>query len=243
MKWRFIYRGMKARFRDQKVEIKSLVKALQPVDIAIDVGCNKGSYLWALSRAVPQGQVVAFEPQPLLVDYLEKACDVSGLRNVRIVGMGVSDRQTTLTLAVPGGDATSPGASFEDAVKQREKFQAYEVQTVTLDQYFQDCHSHIGAVKIDVEGHELAVIRGARELLLSHRPVVVCESEQRHMSKGCVNDLFDLMIELRYEGYFVDDGQLKPISEFVPSIHQSEIGERFWDQPHYCNNFIFIPKQ
>ena len=242
MKWRFIYRGMKARYRDQKLELQALIHALKPDDIAVDVGANKGSYLWSLSRAVPQGKVIAFEPQPLLVQYLNKACEVSGLRNVEIIGKGVSDQQTVLTLAVPGGGITSPGASFEEAVKQREEFQSYEVETITLDQYFHHSSLHIGAIKIDVEGHELAVIRGAREILVTHRPVVVCESEQRHMSQGSVKDLFNLMNELGYEGQFVDDGYLRPVSEFVPAIHQSEIGDRYWDQPHYCNNFIFKPK-
>ena len=243
MKWRFIYRGMKARYRDQKIELKTLINALKPDDIAVDVGANKGSYLWSLSRAVPLGKVIAFEPQPLLVQYLNQACDVSGLRNVEIVNMGVSERQALLTLAVPGGGETSPGASFEEAVKQRETFLSYEVKTISLDEYFKHTHFHVGAIKIDVEGHELAVIRGAKGVLQTHRPVVVCEAEQRHMSKGSVKDLFELMIELGYEGHFVNGGRLMPVSEFIPDLHQSEVGDRYWDHPLYCNNFIFQAKQ
>ncbi len=239
MKWRFIYRGMKARYRDQKIELKTLVNALKPDDVAVDVGCNKGSYLWALSRAVPKGRVVAFEPQPLLVEYLNKACFESGLNNVLIEGKGVSDRNDVLSLAVPGGQATSPGASFEDAVKKRESVQAYDVETIKLDDYFNNEAKHIGAIKIDVEGHELAVIRGAQHILSRHRPIVVCESEQRHMSQGHVTDLFELMEKIGYSGQFVDAGVLRPLSDFIPAVHQSEQGDRFWDQPHYCNNFIF----
>ena len=75
MKWRFIYRGLRARFRDQNLEITALINHLKEDDVAIDVGANKGSYLWALSKAVPRGKVIAFEPQQKLCDYLRKDKD------------------------------------------------------------------------------------------------------------------------------------------------------------------------
>ena len=84
MKWRFIYRGLKARYRDQRLELRALTQTLRSTDIAIDVGANKGSYLWSLSKAVPRGRVVAFEPQPLLADYLRQACQRAGLTNVQV---------------------------------------------------------------------------------------------------------------------------------------------------------------
>ena len=137
MKWRFIYRGLKARYRDQKQEICALIKNLKSDAIAVDVGANKGSYLWSLSRSVPNGQVYAFEPQPLLADYLKSACGAAGLGNVTIVQKGVSNREGILSLAIPGGKDTSPGASFEDAVKKRESCKFIDVATITLDEFFQ----------------------------------------------------------------------------------------------------------
>ena len=241
MKWRFIYRGLKARYRDQRLELMAMTQALKSNDIAIDVGATKGSYLWALSKAVPKGKVVAFEPQSLLSTYLVQACCSAGLNNVLIESIGVSNRDQILTLAIPGGLATSPGASFEAAVRDREECKTLEVQTVTLDHYFARMEGRIGAIKIDVEGHELAVLEGARELFMAHRPVVVCESERRHMSTGCVADVFAFFRGLGYRGWFIRAGVLLDISEFSPDVHQAEIGDRFWDSPSYCNNFIFRP--
>jgi FkbM family methyltransferase len=241
MKWRFIYRGLKARYRDQRLELLALSQALRPTDIAIDVGANKGSYLWALSRAVPRGRVVAFEPQPLLADYLIQVCQEAKLNNVMVESLGVSNEDQRRVLAVPGGGATSPGASFEAAVRDREACKTIDVNVVTLDRYFEHATNRIGALKIDVEGHELAVLEGARELLTAHRPVVVCESERRHMSTGSVADVFAFFSELGYEGFFVGQGELLPVEIFDPALHQSEIGERFWDSPTYYNNFIFRP--
>lgn len=240
--FRFVYRGLRAQYRDQKYEIRSMLSALKADDTALDVGCNKGSYLWALSHAVPRGRVIAFEPQPVLVDYLNQACARSGLRNVTIEGAGVSSTSGALRLAVPGGGASSPGASFEAAVAARETCRFIDVPTYALDSYFLDRPvQRIGAIKIDVEGHEMSVLAGAQAILERHRPVVVCECEQRHMSSGSVSDLFKLFRDLRYSGYFAQHGAATPVEQFAPAVHQKQIGERFWDAKDYFNNFVFFP--
>lgn len=239
---KFFYRGWKARFRDQKYEVASIRSALRKDDIAVDVGCNKGSYLWAMSSAVPNGKVVAFEPQPVLVDYLKNACARSRLDNVTIEGAGVSSACGTLRLAIPGEGDSSPGASFETAVSNREKCRFLDVPTYSLDKYFQHKPGHIGAIKIDVEGHEMAVLDGARETIKRNRPLVVCESEQRHLTGGDVLDLFTFFRSLDYNGYFSTRDSILPVEEFRPSIHQKQIGERFWDAKDYYNNFVFFPR-
>jgi FkbM family methyltransferase len=241
MKWRFIYRGLKARFRDQRQEIQALLAGLQPDQWAIDVGANKGSYLWSLSRAVPRGRVVAFEPQPVLARYLDEACRSAGMDNVQVEGAGCSLRSGHQQLAIPGGGESSPGASFEAAVAQRESCNYVTVPTHSLDDYFRENAAPIGAIKIDVEGHELSVLRGAERLLRMHRPTVVCECEQRHISQGRVQDVIDFMSSLGYQGMFLHRKKWIDAADFDPAIHQRQEGDRFWDAPDYCNNFLFVP--
>lgn len=241
MKWRFIYRGLKAKYRFEVQEIKALEAALKPDDLAIDVGSNKGSYLWSLSKAVPQGMVYAFEPQPIFSEYLTQACLKASLNNVKVEACGVSDSQGVLTLAVPGSDSTSPAASFEKAVMQRGPHQTYEVPVLKLDDYFHNENRHIGAIKIDVEGHELAVIRGALKLIQKNKPVIVCESENQHISDGRVEDVVQYILDLGYDGWFVHRGKLKPIEEFNSNIHQVNDILNFTMHPDYCNNFVFKP--
>lgn len=238
MKWRFIYRGLKARYRDQRSELKALISTLRPDDIAVDVGANKGSYIWSLSHAVPDGHVVAFEPQPLLSEYLRLACPAAGLRNVIIVGAGASSKSGHLTLAIPGRGESSPGASFEEAVRQRETCRTVRVPTHALDDYFASEKRRIGAIKIDVEGHELAVLEGAREILARHAPMVVFECEARHMTHGSVESVLTFLRDHSYDGVFVCGSKLIPVSQFDPAKHQRQQGERFWHARDYCNNFI-----
>ena len=44
-----------------------------------------------------------------------------------------------------------------------------------------------------------------------------------------------------YRGEFFGPDGLRPIAEFRPEVHQSSDGDRFWDRPGYCNNFLFVP--
>ncbi|MBM3778621.1 MAG: FkbM family methyltransferase [Acidimicrobiia bacterium] len=237
----FLARGWKARFRDHRAEIAALTGALEPTDIAVDVGANKGSFLPSLARALPKGLVVAFEPQPVLATYLRDAVRRAKLSNVLIEAVGVSDRAGTLSLAIPGDSESSPGASFEDAVRARGRCRVIDAPVVTLGQYFAYEPRHIGAIKIDVEGHELSVLRGAEQILRAHRPIVVCESEDRHISTGGVTAVLAFFASLGYEGFFVHRGRLVPVADFNPLRHQRAEGERFWDDRDYCNNFIMSP--
>jgi len=237
MNLRFVYRGLKARYRDDRCELAALIGALRPDNIAVDVGANKGSYLWSLSRAVPNGRVIAFEPQPRLADYLSRACIATGLRNVVVENAGVSEQNGNMTLAIPG-EGDSPCASFELAVRSRESCRTIEVQVYSLDEYFASEKARIGALKIDVEGHELSVLQGATMVLAKHAPLIVCECESRHMSEGNIGTVLDFFRDHSYDGFFVQRSRLVPISEFKSDIHQMQVGERFWDSPDYCNNFI-----
>lgn len=238
MKLRFLYRACKARFRDQKQEISALLKAVHPGDTVVDIGANKGSYLWWLSRAAGFGRVVAFEPQKELADYLTGACRACNMKNVIIEPFAVSERSGETVLNIPG-EAASPEASIESVITLHEKCRQEKVGMVSLDDYFADEKSRISAIKMDVEGHELSVFRGAMKVLRKHSPLLVFESENRHQRDGgAVTDVLGYLKDIGYHGYFIKNNLLLPLEEFDPFLHQRQEGPRYWDSKDYCNNFI-----
>ncbi|MDC0157552.1 FkbM family methyltransferase [Verrucomicrobia bacterium] len=238
MKARFLWRALKARYRDESAELAILKRTLKRDHTVCDIGANKGSYLYWLSRWVPNGEVVAFEPQESLAVYLRKICGGLNMSNVEIEAKAVGANSGTKTLYVPGaGD--SPGASLSDRVSSREKCREFSVPVVSLDEYF---HSSvkIGALKIDVEGAEKTVFEGAARILSSQSPILIFECEERHLGAGSVWDVFEYLLGLGYSGFFVCRKTLCPLEDFELPIHQNQTGERFWDDKDYCANFVFF---
>lgn len=232
MKARFLWRAWRARVRDQAPELAAIRRNLGPDDVACDIGANKGSYLYWMSRWA--GRVVAFEPQPGLADYLSDACRRVGMANVTVERAGVSDSSGTRDLYVPSEN--SPEASLIQHADDR----AISISVVALDDYFPP-DQRIALLKIDVEGGELDVLKGAERILRRHRPVLLIECEQRHLAHGTVADCLQYLAALGYDGSFLDRGRAVPVALFEPAVHQSPVGDRFWTAPTYCNNFVFTP--
>ena len=236
MRMRFIWRALKARYRDQKAELAAIRNAIQPNGIAVDVGANKGSYVYWLSRWTPDGRVVAFEPQDELVDYLRAAAATIPMVNVAVEAKGVADKPGKLEFFSPGG-TVSPGASFSSRVRDRDECGQQSKEVVTLDAYF-DEGAPISVIKVDVEGFELQVFQGAERILAESSPLLVFECENRHLEHGTVNDVLNFLYERGYDGHYVHRGELVPAKQFSAE-QQREEGKDFFRDKDYCNNFVF----
>ena len=109
---------------------------------------------------------------------------------------------------------------------------------VSLDDYF-DTDKRVSLLKIDVEGAELEIFKGAERILREQSPLLVFECEDRHLEAGSVQDVFSYLKSLGYKGSFICGNTLLPLSAFDPSVHQRQDGEWFWKKEGYCNNFVF----
>jgi hypothetical protein len=155
--------------------------------------------------------------------------DTSGTTNMRVLVM--DGGRSTIEEA---NDLTDPDGS---PVSQ------LEVEMRTLDSYK---FENIALVKIDVEGHELSVLAGAKDTLIRSNPFVIIETENRHRPNA-VASVIKFFTDLNYAGYFFLDGALTPVSEFNADIHQdpSKLGSWKSNRTHhgvYVNNFIFFPQ-
>lgn len=234
---RFLWRALKTRWRDQATELEVIRKTIRPGDTVCDIGANKGSYLLWLSRWVKTGRVIAFEPQQKLARYLTEVCARLQLRNVTVEAKAVSAASGHMDLHIPG-DADSPGASLSSRVADRETCRRVSVPVVSLDNYLK-ADDRVSCLKVDVEGSELNVFKGAEGILRRHSPLLVFECEIRHLESGSIFGVFSFLAGLGYSGEFVCGRRLCPMAEFRPEVHQKQVGERFWDAKDYCNNFVF----
>jgi FkbM family methyltransferase len=220
-------------------ELTLLSQYVDMSKLAIDVGGNIGSYTWALSRLATE--VVTFEPNP---HYLERLRALR-LTNVRFEEVALSDRTGAAPLRIPltaSGDEDQGMGSIDDHAIPREAVsREIGVRTKRLDDY---ALAPVGFIKIDVEGHEEAVLRGARLTLARHRPVVLVEIEERR-NPGAVARIAAEMHSLGFAGYFYKDREKRRIETFDPVRDQPEL---VWDKSRHIrrsfplvNNFLFVP--
>jgi FkbM family methyltransferase len=232
----FLVRGLKARFLAQRIEFRLIRQHVRITDTVCDIGANKGSFVFWLSRWCRRGQVVAFEPQPQFAQLLVRLTGDLKLDNVTVEQKAVFSKQGQADLFVPKGH--SPGASLVSKTAGASDFETISVPMVRLDDYFVQGQP-ITFMKVDVEGAELDVFKGAERILREQSPLLIFECENRHLNGISVGDVFAYLNALGYAGHFIAGNGLLPVSKFDAAVHQRQDGEWFWKAKGYCNNFVF----
>lgn len=221
-------------------ELHLIPDLVRPNAFAVDVGGNVGNYTVVLIGLCSPARVVCFEPLPLYQRRLRRL-----LPDARIVGMALSSRGGAATLRIPlvSGQPMPGRSTIEPDVKETGQTGAMEMEVTatTLDAYAVAHHlAPIGFIKIDVEGHELEVLRGAEEVL-KQRPRLLIEAEQRHHAYP-LRHVFDEVLRHGYAGFFVEmrGREVRPLTAFDSAIHQAitSHGTR-----SYVANFIFLPDE
>jgi FkbM family methyltransferase len=223
-----VFRFRKERFEKELYLIPILCNKQQT---AIDIGANQGIYTYCMAKHARK--VISFEPNFRLRPALNR---IAG-SNVVVQMEALSDARRTVKMRL---DPTNNGLS---TIEPRNHFLAAnqavtpltdEVITDTLDSFQL---SDISVIKIDVEGHEEAVLSGARKTIYRNKPVLIVESENQH-NRGAPDRVNEFLTELGYKGFFIKDRRLKELSEL--NVDDMQVENRTSGMP-YVNNFIFVP--
>lgn len=159
-----------------------LCSALAPGDVAVDVGANLGSVTLPMARAVGTGgQVFAFEPQRALFGLLCLTVNLNGLSQVRPVQAGLAERAGLMF--APLAEAVSGVNQGAVALSSGVEFGSDDpVAVLPLDALEL---SRCKVIKIDVEGMELAVLRGAAATIARCRPILYLEAHGGPGTTAC----------------------------------------------------------
>ncbi|WP_181832717.1 FkbM family methyltransferase [Bosea caraganae] len=179
-----------------------LFKTLLPRDgICIEVGTNMGTLAVPISRICEEGAVYCFEPQRPIFHILCANIALNNRLNVFARNEAVGETDELISIETGSYDATwnygafSLGRGFSNELSFTGPVQRETVRMVQLDRDLQIAAlSRIDLLKIDVEGFEPAVLRGARELITRHRPYIFVEANTRAGFDDC-------MLELGGHGY------------------------------------------
>jgi FkbM family methyltransferase len=133
----------------------------------VDAGANLGLHSIALAKLATRGETVyALEPHPEILPLTRYNC--GRFPNIRCIDRAASDEARVFSMPSVRGWENAGGAGLEEESPGG----VYRVESVTIDSLGLE---NVGLMKIDVEGHELACLRGAVETIRRDRPTLVVE--------------------------------------------------------------------
>lgn len=176
----------------EKFQLDTLFAFLKPLmalfakTTALDIGANIGNHSHYFSRIF--SKVIAFEPSSIIFKLLE--INTEDLANVRIEKIALGSRNSESTLY---SNTSNYGSS--SIIKDHDSFQMQEnINIKLLDDFNLGTHS-VSLMKIDVEGFEIEVLRGAIDTIRNHQPLILLEQWEKEIvnntsiSLGFLNDL------------------------------------------------------
>lgn len=174
-------RAMLAWQPDWKTAAIGDILRLRP-GMLIDVGANVGQTLLDFLSAPVHSTYVGFEPNPVCHGHLSKFISTNRLDRCLVVPAALGERNGIAQLYSYGGDVDS-GATTVSGLRPRLKSMGASIAMLRLDDIVQDLpDSDIALVKIDVEGGELAVLRGMEKTIRESKPWLLCEVLHRDVS-------------------------------------------------------------
>jgi len=205
---------------------------LQAGMIVLDIGAHYGFYTVLASKKVgPGGRVIAFEPSLRERKRLLRHLRLNGCKNVQVEGLAVANCESEAEFFVVQGRDTGCNSLRPPMVN--EKIGVTRTSLISLDKYLQrNKINHLDFIKIDAEGAELEILKGASELLQRKpRPVIYCEVyDSRTQPWGYRAK--EIILYLLEHGYC----WFRPLLE-------NKLEPLLTDRESFAGNFVAVPQE
>lgn len=146
-----------------------LREAIREGFVAYDVGAHIGYYALILSKLVgPRGHVVSFEPVPSSFSFLSENIRMNHLTQAEAHNMAVTDRVGILPFNIPSDVPFPVGGSLLETG-------AVEVLATSIDEFMRDRDKKLDFLKVDAEGAEALVLKGAQNTIQANHPIIMVE--------------------------------------------------------------------
>ena len=228
-------------YNEDKVEFEMLLVPyfLKRDSVFFDVGSNIGAFVLIANKVINQENIFAFEPIPMLNKRLKLIFPHANVKNIAL-----SNSKIITQFKIPKINHTqflTRGTLNTKFVETNESgFDILNVQTNTLDNFcVEEKIEKIDVIKIDVEGHEHEVIKGALTTFKNYKPILIIEIEQRH-HKEDISSIINEIKNINYTCFYFDSNcfEITELNIDAKSLQQKNDFEK---SRKYVHNFIFIP--
>lgn len=175
-----------------------------------DIGTNMGETLLNFARLNPSGKIYGFEPVPFLFENAKKNIDLNVFRNIYLNNLAISDQKGSLFFELPQNrNFGSINMSFESTPGSR------EVKAITIDEFIElNQIDQVDFIKVDVEGFEYKVLRGAVKSIQKFKPLLFIELIDEYLKRNgnSASQLVQFVSNLGYNVFDADDMSLIKVS-------------------------------
>jgi len=220
-------------------ELKVFLNHLQDGMTVLDIGANVGFYALHFARKVgPQGKVYAFEPIPEYFNRLKEHIVLNNATNIVPVPVALLDQKGVAKMSIASGDSS---------LFHHESDQFVDVPLTTLDNFVAENQiDRVDAIKLDVEGAELHVIRGADQTIRKFKPIMMVEINATTLKAAGTSpeELFSAIIGYGYQAFIIRNGKTILTNKVLRPM-----GYRFYSLTghklvfHEFDNYLFLPKR
>ena len=218
-------------------ELLLLEFLLKPDSVFFDIGTNKGEYAYYAEKITNPENIYLFEPEKKLYKQLKAIFSSCKVNNIAL-----SDNKGKHRFKIPiiNGVIDNCLSSLEINNTEDNETEAiiYEVNTDTLDNFTKEKNITPDLIKIDVEGHELSVLKGSESFISNHYPTLIIELEQRHHKDIDISTVFDSFKEKGYNSYYFSKKEFK-LFPFENKTHLTNT-KNYFGKIEYINNYILI---
>jgi FkbM family methyltransferase len=185
-------------------ELGEIIKrALRPGDVFFDIGANIGYFSLLGAIFQPASTVIAFEPVSSVFRKLEDNISINKITNIMAVNAAVGNKNEEGEIFISSDDNTGMSSlkNPENYSGKREK-----VKIIAIDDWFRSSGlPKIDLIKLDIEGSELAALRGMREILQNYKPLVIAEINPEILVRfdQVPADIFDYLNAFNFTGFLI----------------------------------------
>ena len=180
-----------------------LKKILKPGDVFLDLGANVGYFSLLVANNFPSVKITSFEPVTALFQFMNENISLNNIKNISAINTAVGEKNEEKELFV-----SSPDNAGMSSFQQPENYSGKKerVKVVTIDDWFKTSGlPKIDLIKIDIEGSELAALKGMKEVLQKQKPVLMVEINPETLKMFNLKplDIYDYLKQFNFEGFLI----------------------------------------
>lgn len=210
----FVYLGM-----PEYEGNKYILNNLKPNDIFIDVGACIGDYSLFASSVITKGHIYVFEPFNKSIEMFEENIRLNDIKNISIFKGVASDKNGYEYLSI------EKESEINHIVHEKNRYRGIKVPAITLDRYITENNiKHVAILKIDVEGSEMKVLKGAGKSIRNRKiKKILIELNKNNQFFGTSNQkIIAWLKKHQYSIYLLEEEKVRKMAT-VNEIENDQI--------------------